>query len=245
VSRNPKSSQSKSAARARRPQRQASETLHFEDAELVRAVAGPGHENFAVVERELGVRLEAPGGGQVVVTGPEARGRTDARRVLNALYSRAEQKLQIDPAAVRAACVMDDADAGEEVDSIIRVPRGTSFAARTNGQRDYVRMLKDDRSYDMVFGVGPAGTGKTLLAVAYGASRLALGEVERLSSPARRSRPASGWASCPAIWPRRSTLICCRSGTPCATRWASACPTRCARRAAWRSLRWPSCAGGP
>jgi phosphate starvation-inducible protein PhoH and related proteins len=180
VSRNPKPSQSKSASRARRPQRQASETLHFEDAELVRAVAGPGHENFAVVERELGVRLEAPGGGQVVVTGPEARGRTDARRVLNALYSRAEQNLQIDPAAVRAACVMDDADAGEEVDSIIRVPRGSSFAARTNGQRDYVRMLKDDRSYDMVFGVGPAGTGKTLLAVAYGASRLALGEVERL-----------------------------------------------------------------
>jgi phosphate starvation-inducible protein PhoH and related proteins len=180
VSRNPKPSQSKSASRARRPRRQASETLHFEDAELVRAVAGPGHENFAVVERELGVRLEAPGGGQVVVTGPEARGRTDARRVLNALYSRAEQNLQIDPAAVRAACVMDDADAGEEVDSIIRVPRGASFAARTNGQRDYVRMLKDDRSYDMVFGVGPAGTGKTLLAVAYGASRLALGEVERL-----------------------------------------------------------------
>jgi len=160
--------------------REASETLHYEDGAHVRVLAGPGHENFAVIESELGVHLEAPGGGQVIVTGAQGRARTEARRILNALYSRAEQGLPIDPAAARAACLMADDAPGETIDDIIRVPRGASFAARTEGQKDYVRALKDAGSYDMVFGVGPAGTGKTLLAVAYGASQLALGAVERL-----------------------------------------------------------------
>lgn len=168
------------SAKPRRAKRAASETLHFDDAETVRAVAGPGHENFAVIERELGVRLEAPGGGQVVLTAEDSRTRTEARRVLNALYARAGDGLQIDPAAVRAASVMAEEEGEAEIDAVIRVPRGTSFAGRTDGQRAYIRMLKNARDYDMVFGVGPAGTGKTLLAVAYGAAQLALGEIERL-----------------------------------------------------------------
>lgn len=166
--------------KSRRPKRSASETLHFEDGELVRAMAGPGHENFALIERETGTRLEAPGGGQVVVTADDDRARREAKRVLNALYSRAEQGLQIDPPAVRAATLMGEDTGDSEIDAVIRVPRGTSFAGRTDGQRDYIRMLKDERAYDMVFGVGPAGTGKTLLAVAHGAAQLALGEIERL-----------------------------------------------------------------
>jgi len=42
------------------------------------------------------------------------------------------------------------------------------------------RALKDEASFDMVFGVGPAGTGKTLLAVAHGAAQLAQGSIDRL-----------------------------------------------------------------
>jgi phosphate starvation-inducible PhoH-like protein len=168
------------SSKPRRPKRAASETLHFEDSDLVRILAGPGHENFATLEHELEVQLEAPGGGQIVITAEEARARIEARRVLNALYGRASEGLPIDPPAARAACLMADDDAGEEIDAVIRVPRGASFAARTDGQQGYVRSLKNDRAYDMIFGVGPAGTGKTLLAVAYGASQLALGSVDRL-----------------------------------------------------------------
>jgi len=168
------------SATPRRPRRAAAETVHVEDGEQVRAVAGPGHENFAIIEREIGIRLEAPGGGQIVITGDDARARTEAKRVLNALYARAGDGLQIDPAEVRAATLMGDDAPDSEIDAVIRVPRGTSFAGRTDGQRDYIRMLKNERDYDMVFGVGPAGTGKTLLAVAYGAAQLALGEIERL-----------------------------------------------------------------
>ncbi len=168
------------SAKPRRARREPSETLHFDDGDLIRMVAGAGHENFTLIEAELDVTLEAPGGGTLVVTAADATARREARRVINALYGRASEGLPIEPADARAACLMAEDDAGETIDSVIRVPRGTSFSARTDGQKSYVRALKDDKSYDMIFGVGPAGTGKTLLAVAYGASQLALGAVERL-----------------------------------------------------------------
>ena len=168
------------SAKPRRPRRVPSESLHFDDAALVQAVAGPSHENFAVLESELEVRLEAPGGGQIIITAEDVAARQDASRVLHGLYARAGEGLPIDPGAVKAACVMGDDDPGERIDPVIRVPRGASFAARTDGQKDYVRALKDDTSFDMIFGVGPAGTGKTLLAVAYGAAQLAQGSIDRL-----------------------------------------------------------------
>ncbi|MEO1039003.1 MAG: PhoH family protein [Pseudomonadota bacterium] len=143
-------------------------------------MSGPGHENLAVLEKALGVRIEAPGGGEISVSAEDERLRRDASRVLNALYARANEGLPIDPAAARAACLMAGESDPDALDAVIRVPRGTSFAARTEGQRDYVRALKNADAFDMVFGVGPAGTGKTLLAVAYGASQLAAGMVERL-----------------------------------------------------------------
>ena len=170
-------------SRTRKPRRakpEGSERLDFDDAEAVRALAGPAHENLAVIERALSVRIEAPGGGALVVTAEDGGSRKEARRILSALYGRAEEGLPIDPAAARAACVMAEEEVGEPFDGVIRVPRGASFAARTDGQRTYVRMLKDEARYDMIFGVGPAGTGKTLLAVAYGAAQLAAGAVERL-----------------------------------------------------------------
>jgi len=157
-----------------------SDTVEFDDPELVRTLAGPGHENLAVLEKALDVRLEAPGGGVVQVMSEDATRRRDAKRVLAALYARAETRLPIDPAAARAACAMAGEAPDEAIDSVIRVPRGASFAARTEGQKRYVRQLKDESAHDVVFGVGPAGTGKTLLAVAHGASKLADGSVERL-----------------------------------------------------------------
>lgn len=168
------------SAKPRRPKRQPAEALQFDDGELLIQLAGPGHENFAVLEAELGVQLEAPGGGQLMIIAEEARARKEAQRVIRALYGTLESGGQIDPAMVKAACLMPDDDPGEQFDPVIRVPRGAVISARSAAQRDYVRALKNEDAFDMVFGVGPAGTGKTLLAVAYGASQLALGKVERL-----------------------------------------------------------------
>lgn len=167
--------------RAAKPKRQASESLHLQDAERVRALAGAGDRFLIMIEEELDVRLSAPGGGQIIITSEAADARDEAKRVLKRLYASLEHGLTCDEAAVRAALrARDSEEAGAADDGVIRVPRGNSLIARTEGQRTYVRALKNEAQYDLVFGVGPAGTGKTLLAVAYGASLLVQRRVEKL-----------------------------------------------------------------
>ncbi|MHA6287828.1 PhoH family protein [Maricaulis sp. CAU 1757] len=143
-------------------------------------MAGAGDRFFMLIEQELGVSLSAPGGGQVVITAGDSADRDEAKRVLKRLYAGLEHGLTCDEAAVRSALRMsDDSPSGTDDDGVIRIPRGASLIARTDGQRQYVRALKDERC-DLIFGVGPAGTGKTLLAVAYGASLLVQRKVEKL-----------------------------------------------------------------
>ena len=66
-----------------------------------------------------------------------------------------------------------------------------------------MRMLHDR---ELVFGLGPAGTGKTYLAVAVAVAMLTKGSVDRIISLARRSRRASAWASFPAICAKSRSL---------------------------------------
>jgi phosphate starvation-inducible PhoH-like protein len=171
-----------SRPRSAKPRRKASESLHFDDVDRLRALAGAGDRFLILIEEELGVRLSAPGRGQVVISGDHAEARDDAKRVLQRLYDSLEHGLTCDEAAVRAALRLRDSEdeSGQGDDGVIRVPRGSSLIARTEGQRDYVRALKNEAQYDLVFGVGPAGTGKTLLAVAYGASLLVQRKIEKL-----------------------------------------------------------------
>ena len=84
--------------------------------------------------------------------------------------------------------------------------------ARTAAQDAYIRALK---RYSLVFGIGPAGTGKTWLAVAHAAQLFERKEVDRSSCRGPRSKPANASASCPATCAKRSTLICGRSTTRC------------------------------
>jgi hypothetical protein len=69
------------------------------------------------------------------------------------------------------------------------------------------------QEHDITFGIGPAGTGKTYLAVASAVDAFERDQVSASCSPARRSRPASASASCPATWRRRSIPTCGRSTT--------------------------------
>jgi len=175
------SSQPAPRKRAAKPRRQASESLHFDDKERVRAMAGAGDRFLILIEEELGVRLSAPGSGQIVITAEASDAREEAKRVLKRLYASLEHGLTCDEASVRAALrTRESEESGAGDDGVIRVPRGNSLIARTEGQRTYVRALKNETQYDLIFGVGPAGTGKTLLAVAYGASLLIQRRIEKL-----------------------------------------------------------------
>ena len=73
--------------------------------------------------------------------------------------------------------------------------RKRTIYARSANQDAYMRALE---RAEMVFGVGPAGTGKTYLAVAYAAMLLERGRSSASSCRGRPSRPASASASCPA-----------------------------------------------
>ena len=75
------SSQPTSRKRAARPRRQASETLHLDDKDRVRAIAGPGDRFLILIEEELDVRLSAPGADQIVISGD-----TEASKAECAIY---------------------------------------------------------------------------------------------------------------------------------------------------------------
>ena len=82
--------------------------------------------------------------------------------------------------------------------------------ARNAAQNAYLRALK---KHELVFAEGPAGTGKTWLAVGYAVSLLEQGWSSASSCRAQPSRPASASASCQAICATRSTPICGQSST--------------------------------
>ena len=166
----------------------APEFISLSDA-AVRAVAGANSRHAALIEDAFGVLVETPGGG-VSLSG-DARARASAKRAVEAIAQRADQGLEIGEADVRVAIgaargVTGRAPAARTSvagPGALPVGRRGQVAPKTAAQARYLKALND---CEMVFGLGPAGTGKTFLAVAHGAGMLLRGEVERLIV----SRPA-------------------------------------------------------
>jgi phosphate starvation-inducible PhoH-like protein len=148
-----------------------SEFLPLAD-EAVRAVAGPSGRHAALVEDAFKVLIETPGGGVALSGDAEARSR--ARQVIESLAGQVAHDLEVTPADVRLA--IDQARGGTAPAHHHGVRRGP-VAAKTVAQARYLDALT---AHDLVFGLGPAGTGKTFLAVAHGAGLLRSGAVERL-----------------------------------------------------------------
>ena len=151
----------------------------FDDNSVLVELYGVHDRNLARVEQLANVRLAARAN-QLEISG-EDEDVGVAHKALTSLYERLKRGLSVDTAdvdaAVRFARVGSD---GEEEG--IRTRRRT-INARSPGQREYLAAL---RERDMVFSLGPAGSGKTYLAVAMGVSLLLAGKVERivLSRPA-------------------------------------------------------------
>jgi phosphate starvation-inducible PhoH-like protein len=154
--------------------------MAFDDNAVIAQLYGNHDSNLVRVEQLAGVKLNARGN-QVDITGDDDNV-TIAHKSLTGLYERLKRGLSVEKAdvdaAVRFAKSGTDAVDGES----IRTRRRT-VAARSPGQRGYLQALNER---DMVFALGPAGSGKTYLAVAMGVSLLMAGKVERivLSRPA-------------------------------------------------------------
>jgi phosphate starvation-inducible PhoH-like protein len=140
----------------------------------VHAVSGPNSRHAALIEDAFHVLVETPGGG-VSVRG-DAKSRSHAKETILSLAARADAGAEVTEADVRAT--MAAVRAGKPVaGATLTVGRKGPIAPKTAAQARYLDML--DRC-ELVFGVGPAGTGKTFLAVAYGATLLLKGAVDRL-----------------------------------------------------------------
>ena len=165
-------------------------TLTFGDNRLTSMVLGQYDQNIAKLERRLNVVANANGNHIVVKGAPEAC--EHARRVLEALYERVQRGESIAPGDVdgaieegasQASLFPKEAVNERLVFDEIRTRKRGGVKARTVAQDLYMRALK---KYELVFAEGPAGTGKTWLAVGHAVSLLERGVVERLIL----SRPA-------------------------------------------------------
>jgi len=141
--------------------------------EASRAVAGPGSRHAALIEDAFHVLLETPGGG-VSVAG-DSRARAGAKKAVQMIADRADAGHDVEEADVRVA--IGQAQRGGETSAAAPRGRGGLVAPKTPGQARYLEALA---KCELVFGLGPAGTGKTFLAVAHGAGLLLKGEVDRL-----------------------------------------------------------------
>ena len=174
-----------SAARSKRAAKE-NVTLEFADNGLLTALAGGHERNFVRVEQKLGVRI-AMRGNLVAIEG-EADMRERAATVLRALYARleagdgctaADVDAEIRFAAEKSADMVGNAFGSPA----IRTATAKVTRARTPAQAAYLDLM---RTHPLVFGIGPAGTGKTYLAAAFGAHLLHERQVDRLIL----SRPA-------------------------------------------------------
>jgi phosphate starvation-inducible PhoH-like protein len=154
--------------------------LEFRDNHLLSVLVGPEDRFFNQIEKRLGITL-ALRGNKVHISGPEPEV-THASRALEYLYKYASKNESIDMADVDTAIRLvttntdtTDTEAPHQGVSIITKKR--IIFPRSNIQAEYIQALKN---YDMTFGIGPAGTGKTYLAVAVGVSMLLSGMVDKI-----------------------------------------------------------------
>ena len=158
-------------------------TLTFADNALLALLLGDHDRHVVRLEQGLGVRLSCRGN-RVAISGETAR--VDAAQAaLVGLYKRLERGEPVSPSDVDAAIRLSEVENPRLPLSdlpAIRTRRG-AVGPRSPGQATYMEMLG---KHEMVFGVGPAGTGKTYLAVAQAVAMLTAGQVDRivLSRPA-------------------------------------------------------------
>lgn len=148
--------------------------------ELAMSIFGPQNSNLSIFEDELGVELNTRGK-QLIIKGTEDKV-LEVGEILSQLEQLIEKKTSIQPMDIINAIRLSQ---NGKLDQFIRMYEkeitrdynGKPIRVKNVGQSNYVQAVKQN---DIVFGVGPAGTGKTFLAVAMAVAALRKGEVKRI-----------------------------------------------------------------
>ena len=157
--------------------------LDFEDNRLLPLLYGEHDKHLAQIEQRLAISLVSRGNQLVVSGAPDTVGL--ARRAMEALYRRVQAGQSVDAAEVDAAIRMaggDDDEMAAGAEQAIKTRR-KRITPRSPTQARYIAAMRRD---ELVIGIGPAGTGKTYLAVCLAVEMLIAGRVDRLVL----SRPA-------------------------------------------------------
>ena len=154
--------------------------LILEDNALAQIVYGENDRNLRKLEQQIGVRIQARGN-RVRVTGPTLESKV-ARRVIRDLYDLAAAGAPVEDSDVRQAVRMAEEPGSEAVRALasgtgIEVGRHKRILPRTENQRLYLSTILES---SLTFGIGPAGTGKTYLAMAMAVQSLLRREVGRI-----------------------------------------------------------------
>ncbi|MBI1260168.1 MAG: phosphate starvation-inducible protein PhoH [Rhizobiales bacterium] len=161
--------------------------IAFDDNRLLTELYGEHDSHLVRIEKELGIMATSRGNKLVITGEPEARRMAD--RVFKNLYGRLKRGQEVNQGEVDGAMRMattTSGNAADKDDSSSRVMVQTKrrvITPRSQTQAKYIEALQQN---ELCFGIGPAGTGKTYLAVAVAVSMLLQKRVDRiiLSRPA-------------------------------------------------------------
>ena len=153
--------------------------IEFDDNDRVRALCGAHNEHLKLIERRLGVQVGSRGG-QIVVAGAAEERVAQAEALVRELYELVASGYPLYLEDVDQATKL----AGQGVplkeifgDTVYVSARHRVITPKGLGQKRYIQAIRDN---DIVFGIGPAGTGKTYLAMAMAVAALVKNEVARI-----------------------------------------------------------------
>ncbi len=146
--------------------------LTFEDNTLAQALFGEQGQYLRILQRALGVQLQVRGN-QVTIEGPEPEVRL-GQQVLEQLYELLQSGYPLYPQDVQYAIkILQDKESASVkeifLDTVYISAMKRRISPKSLNQKRYIEAI---RTHDLVFGIGPAGTGKTYLAMAMAVAAL-------------------------------------------------------------------------
>jgi phosphate starvation-inducible PhoH-like protein len=170
-------------------------SLEFANIDLARQLFGERNTNLQKIAKSIDVTINARGN-TVFLAGDEIAAEL-ATKVLNQLYGLLKEGYPIHPNDIDFAINVLSADDRADLkdiflDRVFITSKKSPVTPKSLAQKEYIEAI---RNYDIVFGIGPAGTGKTYLAMAMAVSALSKGIVSRiiLTRPAVEAGEALGF----------------------------------------------------
>ena len=151
--------------------------------QLVQQLNGPQDSNLKLLEKLLNVEISSFGN-KIKING-EAAAVKQARNALEVLHHKLSKGVELNEQEVKAAVRLTADSApiseSEELADIVLKTKKRHIYPRSVTQARYIQEMMNN---EMVFGLGPAGTGKTYLAVALAVSMMLEGKIDKIISPA-------------------------------------------------------------